>query len=137
MLLAVLLGIRFVGRPLEQLIAKARRIGSGELGEPIHIRSHDELGGAWPRTSTPCAPTWPNRSGNSSEETAARIAAMEQLRHADRLKTVGRLASGIAHELGTPLNVVAGRAGLDRLRQARCRGRSPKAPRRSATRPTR
>ena len=46
------------------------------------------------------------------QETAARIAAMEQLRHADRLKTVGRLASGIAHELGTPLNVVSGRAGL-------------------------
>ena len=37
---------------------------------------------------------------------------MEQLRHADRLKTVGRMASGIAHELGTPLNVVSGRAGL-------------------------
>ena len=46
------------------------------------------------------------------QETAARITALEQLRHADRLKTVGRLASGIAHELGTPLNVVAGRAGL-------------------------
>ncbi|HEY2147340.1 MAG TPA: hypothetical protein VGH32_05350, partial [Pirellulales bacterium] len=45
-------------------------------------------------------------------ETSARIAAIEQLRHADRLKTVGRLAAGIAHELGTPLNVVAGRAGL-------------------------
>jgi signal transduction histidine kinase len=44
--------------------------------------------------------------------TAARIAAIEQLRHADRLMTVGKLASGIAHELGTPLNVVAGRAGM-------------------------
>ena len=50
--------------------------------------------------------------GKIREETAARIAAMEQLRHADRLKTVGRLASGIAHELGTPLNVVSGRASL-------------------------
>jgi signal transduction histidine kinase len=45
-------------------------------------------------------------------EAAARLAAMQQLRHADRLKTVGRLAAGIAHELGTPLNVVSGRAGL-------------------------
>ena len=39
-------------------------------------------------------------------------AALEQLRHEDRLRTVGRLASGVAHELGTPLNVVQGRAGL-------------------------
>jgi signal transduction histidine kinase len=44
--------------------------------------------------------------------TTARIAAIEQLRHADRLSTVGKLASGIAHELGTPLNVVSGRAQL-------------------------
>jgi signal transduction histidine kinase len=44
--------------------------------------------------------------------TAAQIAAIEQVRHADRLSTVGKLASGIAHELGTPLNVVSGRAQL-------------------------
>jgi two-component system, NtrC family, sensor kinase len=45
-------------------------------------------------------------------ETAARVHALEQLRHADRLVTVGKLASGIAHELGTPLNVVSGRAKM-------------------------
>jgi signal transduction histidine kinase len=45
-------------------------------------------------------------------ETRARIDAIEQLRHADRLMTVGKLASGIAHELGTPLNVVEARAGM-------------------------
>jgi two-component system NtrC family sensor kinase len=37
---------------------------------------------------------------------------MEQLRRADRLKTAGQLAAGIAHELGTPLNVVRGRAEI-------------------------
>jgi len=37
---------------------------------------------------------------------------LEQLRHADRLATVGKLASGIAHELGTPLNVVSARAKM-------------------------
>jgi signal transduction histidine kinase len=45
-------------------------------------------------------------------ESAARVDAMEQLRHADRLKTVGTLASGIAHELGTPLNVIEARATM-------------------------
>ena len=34
----------------------------------------------------------------------------QQVRHADRLATVGKLASGVAHELGTPLAVVGGRA---------------------------
>jgi signal transduction histidine kinase len=46
------------------------------------------------------------------EERKGREIATEQLRHADRLTTVGKLASGIAHELGTPLNVVSGRARL-------------------------
>jgi two-component system NtrC family sensor kinase len=46
------------------------------------------------------------------KETEARISALEQLRHTERLATLGRLSSGIAHELGTPLNVVSGRAKL-------------------------
>jgi signal transduction histidine kinase len=46
------------------------------------------------------------------QETAARIATLEQLRHTDRLTTVGKLASGVAHELGTPVNVVSARASM-------------------------
>jgi signal transduction histidine kinase len=46
------------------------------------------------------------------KERRARTAALAQLRHADRLSAVGKLASGIAHELGTPLNVVSGRATM-------------------------
>jgi signal transduction histidine kinase len=46
------------------------------------------------------------------EADAERVTALEQLRHADRLRTVGQLASALAHELGTPLNVVSGHARL-------------------------
>lgn len=45
-------------------------------------------------------------------EAALRKETLTQLRHADRLTTVGRLAAGLAHELGTPLNVVTGKASL-------------------------
>ncbi|HEV8548813.1 MAG TPA: ATP-binding protein [Polyangiaceae bacterium] len=38
--------------------------------------------------------------------------AIEQLRHAERLNVVGKLAAGIAHELGTPLSVIATNAEL-------------------------
>jgi signal transduction histidine kinase len=41
-----------------------------------------------------------------------RRATLEQLRQADRLGIVGQLAAGIAHELGTPLNVIVGHAEL-------------------------
>jgi len=38
--------------------------------------------------------------------------AVEQLRHAERLNVIGTLAAGVAHELGTPLNVISGAAEL-------------------------
>ncbi len=41
-------------------------------------------------------------------ERALRRVAVEQLRHAERLNVIGTLAAGVAHELGTPLNVIAG-----------------------------
>ncbi len=41
-----------------------------------------------------------------------RQSAIEQLRHAERLNVVGKLAAGVAHELGTPLNVITTTAEL-------------------------
>jgi two-component system, NtrC family, sensor kinase len=39
-------------------------------------------------------------------------AIVDQLRHADRLNVIGTLAAGVAHEIGTPLNVISGSAEL-------------------------
>lgn len=110
-LLVTLLGIRIVGRPLEALILKTKRIGEGDFSEPIQVHGRDEiaqLGVALNKMSDQIK----EQQEKLHDESAARLAAVEQLRHADRLKTVGRLASGMAHELGTPLNVVSGRAEL-------------------------
>ena len=110
-ILAAYLGIRLVGKPLEQLIEKTRRVAAGDLRGPVHITSHDELAELGESLNRMCDQLVESQT-KIREETAGRVSALEQLRHADRLKTVGRLASGIAHELGTPLNVVSGRAGL-------------------------
>ncbi len=50
---------------------------------------------------------------HASNQLALRRAAsntLSELRRADRLAMVGKLAAGIAHELGTPLSIVGGRA---------------------------
>ena len=45
-------------------------------------------------------------------EAHLRMSAIDELRHSERLNTLGKLTSGLAHELGTPLNVISGRAEL-------------------------
>ena len=105
------LGVRLVGRPLAQLSAKAERVGAGDLSGPLELAGGGELADLATGLNRMCEQL-SEAQVRIAAETAGKIQALEQLRHADRLRTVGRLASGIAHELGTPLNVVSGRAGL-------------------------
>jgi len=110
-LAVLLLGFGMIGRPLHRLIEKIRNIGAGDLSEPLYLPRRAEFSELATALNTMCEQLNDARE-KVRKETTARIAAIEQLRHADRLKTIGGLASGIAHELGTPLNVVSGRAGL-------------------------
>jgi two-component system NtrC family sensor kinase len=94
---AMALGRWFVGKPVTMLINKARRVGTGDLSGPLNLPRTDELGDL----------------ANEFNMMCDRLAtALEQVRHADRLATIGTLTSTIAHEIGTPLNVVSGHARL-------------------------
>jgi signal transduction histidine kinase len=110
-LVAMLLGIWFVGRPIHGLIEQARRVGAGDLSQRLSLKQRDEIAELAGEMNVMC-----DRLAAANEQiaaaTSAKIAALDQLRHAERLSTVGKLASGIAHELGTPLNVISGRAKM-------------------------
>jgi signal transduction histidine kinase len=109
--LAGFLGIWLVGRPVRALSAKARRIGEGDFTDPLVLDHRDELGLLAREMNAMCA-RLTEAADRVDREVAARLATLEQLRHVDRLTTVGKLASGVAHELGTPLNVVGARAKM-------------------------
>jgi two-component system, NtrC family, sensor kinase len=109
--IAITVGIAVVGRRVDELVKFARRIGAGDTSGRITSRSDDELSElaiAMNGMAEELAAT----QSSLHQESEARLLALEQLRHADRLATIGKLASGIAHELGTPLNVVGGRAKM-------------------------
>jgi signal transduction histidine kinase len=105
-----LIGARVVGRPVDELIAAAHRIGDGHFDLPQSER-RDELG-ELARALHAMSRDLSAARSRAARETEARIQALEQLRHAERLSTLGQLASVLAHEIGTPLNVIAGHAKL-------------------------
>ena len=110
-LLSGILGLWLVGRPVAALSKKARRIGAGDFSEPLRLKRRDELSALAEDMNAMCEQL-ASAAARVAKETARRIAAVDQLRHADRLTTVGKLASGLAHELGTPLNVIEARADM-------------------------
>ena len=99
--LSFLIGYRVVGRPLLQLEEKIRRVGRGDLSGDVELGQSDEIGELGQALNAVCA--------QLAAEMEQRRTAETQLRHAERLATVGMLASGLAHELGTPLSVIMGR----------------------------
>ncbi len=105
------LGMALVGRPVRQLVEHARKVGQGDLSARLALRQQDEIG-----TLAAEMNAMTERLGRAraelEAETQAKVSAVEQLRHADRLATIGRLSAGIAHEVGTPLNVITGYARL-------------------------
>jgi len=109
--LSTVLGIWFVGKPIQKLVERAARIGAGDVDSPLVIRQRDEIGELATEMNAMCLRLVETRQALTAE-TEERLRAQDQLRHADRLATVGKLASGIAHELGTPLGVALMRANM-------------------------
>ncbi|HEU0032609.1 MAG TPA: ATP-binding protein [Kofleriaceae bacterium] len=111
MVIVLALGHAFVGRPVRRLVEHAHRIGEGDFDTRLALRQRDEIGHLAASLDTMAERLRVARV-ELERETTARLSVVEQLRHAERLATVGQLGAGVAHELGTPLNVVIGHAQM-------------------------
>lgn len=105
---ATFVGDWMVGRPVRDLVEHAREIAEGGLPQPRSAR-RDELGALADEMRSMVAGLAAARC-QAEEEAKARELAERELRRTERLATVGTLGAGLAHELGTPLQVVSGRA---------------------------
>lgn len=100
-----------IRRPIAQLVRIAQTFGEGDLTRRFDLKRRDEIG--------QLASTF-NQMAESLQESQRRHQAEEnrrdmlerQLRHADKLAAIGKLTSELAHEVGSPLNVISGRARI-------------------------
>jgi two-component system NtrC family sensor kinase len=102
---------RKIRLPLSSLMAQAKRIGSGDLTANNAIAGNDELAEMAETMNDMCSRLLIAKE-KIKFEYDARLKTLEQLRHTERLSSFGVLSAEIAHELGTPLNVVDGRAKM-------------------------
>jgi signal transduction histidine kinase len=98
-----------LARPVADLARSFREVGSGDLQARVPVRRGDEFGRLAQEFNGMCERLVESqRSLLDAQEERRRMEA--RLRHAERLAAIGRLAAGLAHEIGTPLNVIGGRA---------------------------
>lgn len=100
---------RQVLQPVARLMDGIRRLGEGEAGERLPLDRSDELGRVAEAFNTMAGQLETARA-RLVEETGRAIELERQVRHAQTVAVAGRLATALAHEIGTPLNIISGRA---------------------------
>jgi signal transduction histidine kinase len=95
--------------PLKRLVEAIDDVTHGDLGRVI-LREHDDEVGDLAERFNEMTASLRDARAQIIVGVDAKLALEARLRHSEKLATIGQLAAGIAHEVGTPLNVIGGRA---------------------------
>jgi signal transduction histidine kinase len=112
--LAVWLTVRYlVARPLARLGEVVQAISEGQMGPASRIRTarRDEIG-ALGRALNDMQEALGRSEAQLRSEIDTKLRLERSLHAAERHAVLGRVAAGLAHETGTALNVIQGRAEL-------------------------
>jgi two-component system, NtrC family, sensor kinase len=107
-------------RPVERMVAGSERIAAGDTAHRLSATETSELNRLTSAVNEMAA-----RLIRNQEALAANVASLEEtnrelsearlhLVRADKLASIGRLAAGIAHEIGNPLGAIMGYVELAR-----------------------
>jgi signal transduction histidine kinase len=100
---------RAVSRPLRRMLREIEEVARGDLSRTVFAEREDEVGQLAARFNAMTSSLREARE-EARRGVEARLELEARLRQSEKLATVGQLAAEIAHEVGTPLNVIGGRA---------------------------
>jgi len=98
-----------IRRPIGRLVRTVLAFGQGDLSRRIELRRRDEIG-QLATAFNRMAEELQKAQAELIAHGQARLELERQLQQGQKLAAVGRLASEVAHEVGTPLNIISGRA---------------------------
>jgi signal transduction histidine kinase len=99
-----------LARPIQELLNGAAAVGRGDLDYRVTARSSGSELAMLAREFNRMADSLAEQRRAAAHEAEERLSLERKLRHSERLAAVGRLAAGVAHEMGAPLQVIDGRA---------------------------
>jgi signal transduction histidine kinase len=100
---------RALSRPIGKLIAGIDDVAKGDLSHVLLAEREDEVGALAARFND-MTQSLRDARAETVRGVEERLNLEAHLRDTAQLATIGQLAAEIAHEVGTPLNVVTGRA---------------------------
>jgi signal transduction histidine kinase len=98
-----------VTHPIIKLLEGIDDVAKGDLSHVLLSERDDEIGRIATRFNEMTFSLRESR-GETQRQNEAKLALEQRLSHTEKLATIGQLAAEIAHEVGTPLGVIAGRA---------------------------
>lgn len=109
---------RIVVSPLERLLAATERISAGNYSHPLHVHGGAEIAGLAEsfnemQEALKARSEEVERHVRSLEEANLALQeARQESVHSEKMASIGLLAAGMAHEIGTPLAAIIGYNGV-------------------------
>ncbi|WP_428261465.1 ATP-binding protein [Haliangium sp.] len=98
-----------MSRPMDKLLAGIDDVAQGDLSRVLLSERDDEIGALATRFNEMTFYLRESRT-ETQRQNEARLELEQRLRQTEKMATIGLFAAEIAHEVGTPLNVIAARA---------------------------
>jgi signal transduction histidine kinase len=113
----VLLGTAYITRPLATVLDGISHVRAGDFRSAVPLAHRDEIGALVDEFNAMVAALADARQ-RIDHETEARLRLERGLQGIDKMVTIGQLSAGLAHEIGSPLQVLSARASALATRSA-------------------